>query len=184
MNWDAIGAIAELLGAIGVIASLIYLATQIRQSREQMRASTAQQFQSQVMATAQAGARDPELFQLLRRGSANIDQLDEDELGRFTIYWQGILTEYDNAYYQYRAGIYWQGILTEYDNAYYQYRAGLLDEARWQQHHSQMQYMLQTPGMIAWWKSVPIAKVFGPEFVALVEEILGEEAEGTDGAQS
>ena len=36
MNWDAVGAIAELLGAIGVIASLVYLATQIRQSREQM----------------------------------------------------------------------------------------------------------------------------------------------------
>lgn len=36
MNWDAIGAIAELLGAIGVIASLVYLATQIRQSRDQM----------------------------------------------------------------------------------------------------------------------------------------------------
>jgi len=26
MNWDAIGAIAELLGAVGVIASLVYLA--------------------------------------------------------------------------------------------------------------------------------------------------------------
>jgi len=51
MNWDAIGAIAELLGAIGVIASLVYLATQIRHSREQMgqntratRASAYQQF--------------------------------------------------------------------------------------------------------------------------------------------
>jgi len=51
MNWDAIGAIAELLGAVGVIASLVYLATQIRQSREQlsqtpraMRADTYQQF--------------------------------------------------------------------------------------------------------------------------------------------
>ena len=32
MNWDAIGAIAELAGAIGVIASLIYLARQIRQN--------------------------------------------------------------------------------------------------------------------------------------------------------
>ncbi len=32
MNWDAIGAIAELLGAIGVIASLVYLAAQIRKS--------------------------------------------------------------------------------------------------------------------------------------------------------
>jgi hypothetical protein len=32
MNWDAIGAVAELLGAIGVIASLIYVATQIRRN--------------------------------------------------------------------------------------------------------------------------------------------------------
>ncbi len=55
MNWDAIGAIAELLGAIGVIASLVYLATQIRQSREQMsqntqalRAGTYQQFFGQL----------------------------------------------------------------------------------------------------------------------------------------
>ena len=30
MNWDAIGAIAELAGAIGVIASLVYVETQIR----------------------------------------------------------------------------------------------------------------------------------------------------------
>ena len=29
MNWDAIGAIAELLGAVGVIASLVYLALQV-----------------------------------------------------------------------------------------------------------------------------------------------------------
>ena len=40
MNWDAIGAIAELLRAIGVIASLVHLATQIRQSREQMEHNT------------------------------------------------------------------------------------------------------------------------------------------------
>ena len=30
MDWDALGAIAELAGALGVIASLIYLGTQIR----------------------------------------------------------------------------------------------------------------------------------------------------------
>ena len=40
MIWDAIGAFAELLGAVGVIASLVYLATQIRQSREQMSQNT------------------------------------------------------------------------------------------------------------------------------------------------
>ncbi len=37
MNWDAIGAIAELLGAIGVILTLVYLATQIRQNTESSR---------------------------------------------------------------------------------------------------------------------------------------------------
>ncbi|MEQ8692338.1 MAG: hypothetical protein RIC89_16080 [Pseudomonadales bacterium] len=32
MNWDALGAIAELLGAIAVLATLAYLAIQIRQN--------------------------------------------------------------------------------------------------------------------------------------------------------
>jgi hypothetical protein len=39
MNWDAIGAIAETLGAVGVIASLLYLSTQVRDSRRALRAS-------------------------------------------------------------------------------------------------------------------------------------------------
>ena len=38
MNWDAIGAIAELLGAAGVVASLIYLGVQIRQNTRTERA--------------------------------------------------------------------------------------------------------------------------------------------------
>lgn len=35
MNWEAIGAIGETLGAIAVIATLIYLASQIRQLKQQ-----------------------------------------------------------------------------------------------------------------------------------------------------
>jgi len=38
VNWDAIGAIAELLAAVGVIASLIYLGIQIRQNTRTERA--------------------------------------------------------------------------------------------------------------------------------------------------
>jgi hypothetical protein len=43
MNWDAIGAIAELSGAAGVIASLVYLATQIRHSTRNERARAFQE---------------------------------------------------------------------------------------------------------------------------------------------
>ena len=38
MNWEAASTIAEIVGAIGVIASLIYLAVQIRQSTRVSRA--------------------------------------------------------------------------------------------------------------------------------------------------
>ena len=35
MNWEAIGAVGEIIGAFAVVASLVYLAVQIRaQSRE------------------------------------------------------------------------------------------------------------------------------------------------------
>jgi hypothetical protein len=37
MNWEAIGAIAEGLGAAGVIITLVYLATQIRQNTAALR---------------------------------------------------------------------------------------------------------------------------------------------------
>ena len=35
MNWDAVGAIAEVIGAIAIFVSLVYLAVQIRQSTQQ-----------------------------------------------------------------------------------------------------------------------------------------------------
>ena len=38
MNWDAIGAIAESLGAFAVIVSIVYLAAQVRQTRIQLQA--------------------------------------------------------------------------------------------------------------------------------------------------
>ncbi|MGR8947519.1 MAG: hypothetical protein ACU84Q_05690 [Gammaproteobacteria bacterium] len=39
MNWDAIGAIGEIIGAVAVIATIIYLARQISQSVDVARAS-------------------------------------------------------------------------------------------------------------------------------------------------
>ena len=37
MNWNAIGAIGEVVGATGVIATLIYLSVQIRQNTKAVR---------------------------------------------------------------------------------------------------------------------------------------------------
>ena len=43
MSWDALAAIAEALGAAAVLASLIYLATQVRQNTQMIKSSIRQQ---------------------------------------------------------------------------------------------------------------------------------------------
>ena len=39
MNWDAIGAIGQILGSVAVLITLAYLAVQIRQTKQQMQRS-------------------------------------------------------------------------------------------------------------------------------------------------
>ncbi len=172
MNWDAIGAIAELLGAIGVIASLIYLATQIRQSREQMgqntRAMKAGAYQSFFQSMDEVATRSssgPEYAKAVRLGSADLDQLSEEE----AFYFNNWII----------------GILVAFENGHYQYRTGMLEEDRWRLHRSLLTMALSRPGVRQWWKQNPMGNDFlGPEFVALVSEILGEEPERGDRAQT
>jgi hypothetical protein len=47
MNWDAIGALAELFGALAVVVSLLYLASQIRQNTTNLRFAARQSLTSQ-----------------------------------------------------------------------------------------------------------------------------------------
>jgi hypothetical protein len=85
MNWQAIGAIGEILGALGVFISLLYLATQIRSSRRS----------DQMIAVADAGSavdqwigqlvRDENLFDLYRRGLTDYESLGREEKGRFAM---------------------------------------------------------------------------------------------------
>jgi len=42
MNWEALGAIGEIVGAVAVVLTLGYLALQIRQSRRVIRRSACQ----------------------------------------------------------------------------------------------------------------------------------------------
>ena len=46
MNWEAIGAIGEVLGAIGVIVTLVYLAGQLRQNTKELRSARHESYAS------------------------------------------------------------------------------------------------------------------------------------------
>ena len=89
MNWEALGAIAELVGAVAVIASLIYLAIQVRVNTESVRQSTRAQLAQTSFASDERAQKyvlallqDESVAALLSRGNAG-EQLTELEALRY-----------------------------------------------------------------------------------------------------
>lgn len=155
MNWDAIGAIAELAGAIGVILSLAYLAVQIRLNTKQMestaRAARGAAYQN-VLTTYQSYltpvAANAELADIFQRGLMDSQQLTESEFFRFN----------------------WLlgGYLTNLDNSFYQRQDGVVSEERWQVLLTQLRYFVRAPGFKDWWQGWDDSTV-APEFARIVE---------------
>jgi hypothetical protein len=86
MNWEAIGAIGEVAGAAGVVATLIYLAVQIRQNTRSVEAAT---YQSVAESLADAS------YRLLNAPSSPIDRL---------LLFIGTIRRYENLHFQVRRG--------------------------------------------------------------------------------
>lgn len=78
MSWDAIGAVAELLGAVATVATLAYLAVQIRQSSSAARAQIRQSIADSQIHYINSRAADP----FLRRATFKLytgQELDPEE---------------------------------------------------------------------------------------------------------
>ena len=130
MNWEAIGAIGEIIGASAVIASLAYLAIQIRNQNVESRVASIHDvlagFRTEI-----AAFRNPELAGLLSKGSANFEALSDTEKIQFVAMIQGPLR-------------FWE-------EAYYQHKANRLSEQLWSGIHAQMRDFISTNGIQKVW---------------------------------
>jgi len=82
MDWDAIGAIGEVLGAAAVIATLLYLGTQISQTNRIAKSSVARELQQKYSDIYTLIATDSEIRGLvtrLRNTDYVIDSQEEEE---------------------------------------------------------------------------------------------------------
>lgn len=131
MNWDAIGAIGEAVGAAAVVASLLYLALQVRGS---IRASAVEaklesarllnDFIDQLIL-------NPELNELFMRGVEDLAALSKEEYYRFS---------------NMSLKAFWF-----FSAAHFQFRMGTLAEDEFHESRSVMRYWLRRPGCRAWW---------------------------------
>ena len=83
MNWDAIGAIAEIVGAAGVIITLLYLALQIRRSNQLATVESNRFGEHSPDLPIMAIVQDPEVAKIFRNGLADRESLSPDECVRF-----------------------------------------------------------------------------------------------------
>lgn len=78
MNWEAIGALGEVLGAAAVVLTLAYLAIQMRQNSLGLKVAAKQEMTRQYADFANTMLIHPELADIHRRGAASEELSDEE----------------------------------------------------------------------------------------------------------
>lgn len=152
MSWEILQTLAEIVGAVGVMASLIYLSTQVRDSTIGVRASTFQAntelWQEWLLAVA-----DPDFATANRLGLAGDEQIDPIQFHQFFLICRAMFLNFENQYFQCR-----QGVLDRWTYAGYE--------------PAMKQYVLAFPGIRAWW--VLNRHGYGTEFARYIDRLIEE----------
>jgi hypothetical protein len=119
------------VGAIAVIATLGYLAVQIRQNTQSVRSSTTQNTTATAINVLLGVLQTPGSADILARGRQGLASLTEAERIAF-------------------ARMYFS-VFRSSENLFYQYKQGLLDTEMWDGYEYVLQRSLQHAGVREWW---------------------------------
>lgn len=108
MNWEMAGSIAEMIGAIGVILSLLYVGRQLRQSNVMARSATRQEINSSLSSWATNVAVSPSLAEAFAKVQyhdlVREDASDEEKIQIAYAYF-GFIAQQHFMYAQWQEGI-------------------------------------------------------------------------------
>jgi hypothetical protein len=131
VNWATVGAIAELLGAIAVIVTLVYLAIQIRQNSSVVRTSNYWQLTGQMGEFSNQLAADPELLAIYQNGLRSYADLSGLDRGRFHMLLSTLFTKFQ--------------VMVQLQ------RRGQLDRELYEEQFAGFAILLESPGIREWW---------------------------------
>jgi len=148
MNWDAIGAVGEVLGAVAVLFTLFYLARQIRQNTEEIRSANYHGVTDSFNELNLKVAGDPDLARVFRLGNEAYEELSEDE--------------------KYQYGFFMHSCFRIMDVINFQSQRGTGDKTLWEFEKKTIDTLLAGPGARKWWRARPYN--FSEEFAAYIEK--------------
>lgn len=104
MNWEALGAIAETVGAIGVIASLLYVAFQVRQNTRSVRTATYEALVRSSSDFLTPVLQDPELASSFEAAVADWGSIDAGRRSQVNYLFTQLFRLWENAFFQKQQG--------------------------------------------------------------------------------
>ena len=103
MTVQDLGSIGELIGAVAVFISLLYLAMQIRQNTRAVRISTYQAIMDSSNRIGESLAQTG-VDRIYRLGRSDPDSLNEDELSQFNLVAGQVLNLYEGLFLHHQQG--------------------------------------------------------------------------------
>ena len=133
MTWEAISAVGQIVGAVGVIISVIYLALQVRSNARQTRLASMLAMSRAFNQWLQSLAENAEVGELYYRGVRDFAAMKGSDLPRFSALMDHLFRIYEDMYYQ--------------------KLEGHLDPRVWRGFEAPMRDIIAYPGIQAWWRS-------------------------------
>jgi hypothetical protein len=131
MKWEAINAVAQSIGAIGVVASLWYLAIQVHRSTRVAKLTAQDAAASALRDVTKQFSENAELGRIWRIGLEDINALPPDDRARF----------YHVAFQ----------FLKAMETIHFHFVYGLMDEHVWRGWRNLYQHYLACPGVEHYW---------------------------------
>jgi hypothetical protein len=134
MDWDAVGSLAEMLGAAGVIVSLLYLSHQIRVNTRTVRAEAAK--------STYSGWSDFN-YEL----SQHPDRVEIDRMWKPDSRWEDFSHEQ-----QIVLGWVCRSIVERFEAEFALFEAGILKQEVWDKHRVYCNSFISLPAVATWWE--------------------------------
>ena len=148
MNWEALGAIGELVGAATVVLTLGYLAIQVRQSGKSSRQQSYHDLVTRRADFFNHMVSSDDVTAIVLAGLRG-DPMDEIKAQRFT-----------SSMFNY---------VSHFQDVYLQRKSGLIEESVWLAERQFLAAGIALPGFAAWWRAS--TQYYLPDFIAEVAKI-------------
>ena len=153
MNWEAIGAVGEVVGAVAVVVTLIYLTVQLRQNTQSAQNASWQSITRQLSDLDVTEAVDPELSTFFKIAEESPEDISPEQYWKFT-----------------RLA---QPRLGAIEYAYLASKKGTIDDFFWEAIHPYTKHLMRKPGYRKFWMEFK-ADMYHPDFIEFVDQMIVE----------